>query len=295
MNNKLKELIEKKGNITDVASILGITKEYLLMLINGKRTSVSPTLLIILSKVLDIPATELKNIIRNDKPPDMSNNSQFQFYRYLEIALNALDDNNIDLLDTISGFITDMQDDILLKDNFLVWHSALKKTFSARYREGLEGFLMAVEFTAKFAIEKRFKAKILAGIGGAYTALGNYKVGLQAFRSCLKLWSEGKATGLVYLNLGTVYRRKQYIDYSKESYMKAYELGADFVKLEALSSLIQLYLDTKDLNKARYYMINGYLAGKIYDSARGKADLFVNIGAYFNEDQKNKASPFLSK
>lgn len=294
MNKQLKILIETKGSLTEVANTLGVTCEYLNILISGRRTSVSPNILLALASILEIPASDLRRIIKNNSSTSNTdiNHEQFQFYRYLEMVLDALESNNREQRIVAFNKIKAMPDSIVLKENFLIWHTAIEKTFSAQFKDGLEGFITAKDFKPKLSIEKRFKARILGGIGGAYTALGDYKAALKAFRDCLKVWNEGKFSGLVYLNLGTLYRRKQYMDYAKESYELAYKLGADFVKLEALASLIQLYLDQKELDKARRCVIEGYLASKMYPDPWGQSDLLVNTGVYFNEVNKTKRARF---
>lgn len=115
---------------------------------------------------------------------------------------------------------------------------------------------------------------------------------MKAFRSSLLLWDTGKQVALVHLNMGTLYRRSHQLIRASKAYQMAIENGSYFVKIGALSSLIQLSFDKNDMVSSRKFVLMGYWLSKKDLGHRGKDDLFCNIGTYYSFLGKTKRAKY---
>lgn len=289
-----------------LAKTCHISKSYLSMLLNGQRPNSRFPILVRLAVALDLPVHRVQELLHTFDDSILSENlpevlsekaSQNQFLDYLQQILDALEQNDLLTVSRLNDVIHEkVPDSVPLKSHYSSWYEAYNLTFQNNFESAIPLFLKASTFTARYEIEKRFKAKILVGLGAAYTARGQYQYSIRCFRQSLLLWAKGTQAARVYMNLGTLYRRLAKYEFSVCVYEHAYELGTEVLKLYALAGLIQLSLDQMEYNKARKYVLKGYALAKTFNSPRGKGDLYCNIAEYyFAIDKLHRSEVFFRK
>lgn len=298
--NALRSILKvRKIKMQDLAKRCGISNGYLSMIIAGERKNVSSEILFCLADELQLSTLELEHLLNipHHAYETPSESVKLKFQEYLSDALDALDVNDQKKLDALTEKIRILDDPcVALKNHYLDWYEAWHLAFESRLDEALQKFHRAHQFKPRTNIERRFKAKILGGLGGVYTAQGNYKLAMKAMRDSLFLWPDGKQAGWIYLNMGTLHRRMGNPLAAMDAFHQAYELGASFIKLLALSSGLQISFDINDEEKARQYAVRGYLLAKSLEDPRGKCDLFCNIAQYYaRKDKPKRAEPFYLK
>lgn len=269
-----------------------IDEGYFSRLLNGQRSNPSFSVLILLADELGLPVDVIQKLLQKSYDSFVDENnpkvlleqaSKETFIYYLQQVLDASDQSKVSRVADLTKIISDIiPDSVPLKSLYLTWHEAYNLTIQNKFEASIPMFEEASKFISRSQIEKRFKAKILVGLGTAYMASGNYRQSIHVFRRSLLLWNERFQVARVNMNLGTLYRRISKYEFSKDAYEKAYEFGTSTIKLYALSGLIQLALDKEDYSTAREYVIRGYIQAKRFDSPRGKGDLYCNIAEYYS-------------
>lgn len=299
--NGLKAYLETKHiKVKKLAQDSGISKSYLYMVLNNERTNLSPFVLSCLSNNLGLSLEKIKQLLNANYKEYIEEPNEIaliEFREYLSKVLDALDINDQSQADYYTEKIKNLDNSLVpLTTQFFEWYDAWHLAFENRFNEAIEKFHNAQDFKPKTDIERRFKAKIIGGLGGAYIAKGNYKKAMIALRLSLFLWPNGKQAGWVHLNTGTLFRRMHRYERAIESFNRAYDLGAAFIGLFALSSLIQICFDVNDLKAAHRYVVRGYLYAKGQEESRGKGDLYCNIAEYYVRINKpNRAEKYYSK
>lgn len=226
----------------------------------------------------------------------MINSEYYNALILLEEVLNALELNDQASIKSITNKLLNMKNSVNIAERYILWYEGWQLTLKNSFVDAINLFEQSLNFKIKTKTEKRFMAKIFSSIGGAKVALGDYIYAMKAFRKSLLLWDEGKQASLVYLNMGTLYRRTHKYNYSLQSYQKAFDNGSNFVRIKALSSIAQVAFDKKDLVKARETILKGYRIAKVEEGTRGKDDLYCNIGTYYKLiGKKKRAIKWLNK
>lgn len=280
----------QKNNIhpSYLAKRCQLSKNYLSNVLNGQRSNPRFPVIVRLAVELDLPVHTVQELLNTSYDSFMSENglsknaSQTHFYDCLQRILDASEQNDFLMISHLNEAIhIEVPDSVPLKLYYLCWYEAYNLTSQNKFESAIPLFLEASTFVPRYEIEKRFKAKVLLGLGAAYTARGNYRQSIKSFRQSLLLWSEGFQAARVYMNLGTLHRRLSKYKLSVSAYEKAYEIGTAGIKLYTIVGLIQITLDKEDYIAARKWVIRGYMQAKTLDSPRGKGDLYCNIAEYY--------------
>ena len=198
----------------------------------------------------------------------------------INIILDALEKNNQDIIKEYTDKVR--TESTIIAANYIKWYEGWQLTLQNRFDDAIEYFKDALLIEPRGNTERRFMAKVLGSLGGTYVAKGNNKLAMKAFKQSLSLYDYGKQVGLVYLNMGTLFRRNNQLHHAKNYYLRASEMGSAFVKIMAVSGLLQIALDCNEINAAREYVVKGYWFAKRTQEPRGKDDLFCNIGVYYS-------------
>ncbi|KLU62610.1 tetratricopeptide repeat protein [Peptococcaceae bacterium CEB3] len=280
-------LQEENVRPSTLAKSCRLSESYMSRILNGQRLNPCIGVLERLGAELDLPVDRVQKLL--DTPYNsfisartLSQNATEQFFGLLKETLDALDQSDLATVCGLNDVICrKVPDSVCLKFNYLSWFEAFNSTLQGKFETAIPVFFEASQFSPRYDIEKRFKGKILGGLGAAYTARGKYTQGMKAFRQSLFLWSEGFQAAWVNMNLGTLYRRLTRYELSIGAYEYADKYGTAVTKLQAFVGLIQVSLDRKDFSAARKYVLKGYAHAKTLDSPRGKGDLYCNIAEYY--------------
>lgn len=296
----LKEIFNKKNlTLSEVARSCKISSSYLSMIINGHRNNVSIEILEALAEELKITRNDIEGILKTDShqlKQNLTTRDREQSLSYLGEVLNALEVNDTSEIERLTTMLNQLSEWDSIAQKYAEWYQGWRLTLQNRFLDALLLFNSAKQFRPKTETERRFMAKILSSIGGACVAKGDYKAALDSFRKSLYLWSSGKQVAIVYLNMGTLYRRSHKYALSKQAYEKAIEYGSNFIKMRAYSSLAQTAFDKNNLVMARREILNGYRVARSEQEPRGKDDLYCNIGVYYSmTGRENRAKKWLEK
>lgn len=286
--------------MAELAKRCGISQSYLSRIANGARTKVDVFLLTKLAQELDISLVELEFLIAAGKSECSAGDTLekkeelTEIHQCIQDALDALEHGNMSMFHAVAQKARKMNDSVPRKRNFLAWCEGVILILENRYAESLVNFESAIFLKPKYGIEKKFLAKIVSGLGSINVAMGNYHSAMQFFRKSLMIWKEGSQAGSVYLNMGTLYRRRHLYSLAIDFYERALELGESSVKLMAYTGLGQIGLDRKNIEQARQYLLRGYVLAKSQIRDEGKGNLYCNLGQYYKQlGQLGKAIRFL--
>lgn len=179
-----------------------------------------------------------------------------------------------------------------VRNIILAWHEGmtlLDRGFAtkalAACRKGLE---LNSEPKGASEIIQRVFARIHNTIGAAYLLLGKYKDAFLNFKESIRLWPDSPLSTVTYINIGTLMRRIGNLELAKNYFRLAAKAPHSVVIPAALSSLAQIAIDQKELDKARKYVLSGYLAAKRAKREIGRSELYVNLGLYYKETGKHE-------
>lgn len=272
-----------------LANRAGLSPSYISMIANGKRPKVRFTTQIRLAKALNLPLSEFQKLLSASAtttilPLHQKRDPFSLFYELLEGSLAALHNNDIAKFRFLSTELLDnVSDTVPLKTNFLFWYTALTLTFDNRFESAKIEMMKAAQFKAMTPLEKQFKAKILSSTGSIFIALGHYKEALKMFRTSLLVCGHGEQAAVVYLNMGTLFRRKHHFTSSLKAYEKAISMGNPQLQILAYSGLGQLAMDYRYYPSARKYLLTGYCLSGTLDKDLHKGDILCNLGKYYKE------------
>src|SRR5665647_1183441 len=172
----------QRNNIrpASLAKTCRLSKSYLSMLINAKFSNPRFPVLVRLAAALGLPVQVVQELLHTSFDSFISGNipkvlsekpsPQHQFHNYLEQILDASEQNDLSMLSHLNEVIRNVvPDSVTLKSYLLCWYEAYNLTFQNKFEPAIPLFIYASAFTARYEIEKRFKAKILVGLGAAYT------------------------------------------------------------------------------------------------------------------------------
>lgn len=291
MAETFETLCRAKGiKVTELAKRCGVSQSYLSRIVNGEKHNVDPYILTKLAYELDMSLLEVEILVVTGKPPDSwresirNEHEQIEFQHCIHAALDALDLGDISRFNGLSERVKAMNEqDVPLKQNYMDWYEGVSLSFANRYGEAMVKLEEAGRFKPRNDIERNLLAKIIGGLGGIYVAQGDYQTAMKMFRKSLMIWGEGSQAGSVYLNMGTLFRRRQKYASAIQAYERAVELGTSSVKLLAYTGLGQVALDLQDSRQARRYLLKGYMIAKSQENDEGKANLYCNLGKYYKE------------
>lgn len=188
----------QKNNIrpSSLAERCQLSESYLSMLLNRQRPNPRFSVLVPLAAELDLPVHRVQELLHTSYDSFISelseNASQNHFFDYLQQIVDAAEQSDFLMVSHLNDAICNVvPDSVPLKSYYLCWYEAYNLTSQNKFESAIPLFLEASTFTPRYEIEKRFKAKLLLGLGAAYTARGKYHQSMKFFRQSLILWPEG--------------------------------------------------------------------------------------------------------
>lgn len=286
MDQRFELLFQSQAvSLSELARCAQITPGYLSKIVNGQTSNVSVGILARISEQIDLPMDELLRMLKEkDFLPESIATTEIlpeSFEEIVQRALDALESGNHEEFYLLSERMNHFPS--YLQKSYIDWFEGLQFAYKNLYDPALEKFLSAQQFKSRSAIERRFKAKIMFGIASLYLGKGNYKKAFAMFRKSLMTWGEGVHAGTVYLNMGTLYRRKGTYDSAELCYRSALLIPVPYIQLLGYAALGQLYMDHKRFPEARAVLLQGYCFAKYSPGDRGKGELFCNLGKYYKE------------
>lgn len=294
----LKQMIKESSlELKELAQQCNISSSYLSLILNGRRTNINDEIIGTLAEKLNVTKEDIRNLLIPQRNLNKESSfSEKQALQSLNDFLDALETADKERINYYINQLSSIINEYPIAIRVLEWHKGWQLTLKNQFQDALAIFEKALQFTPNDCVEKRFKAKVLSSKGGALVAKGKYKEALRAFRKSLLVWNSGKQVAIVYLNMGTLFRRSHHHKYALVSYEKAIEYGSNPIKITALSSLAQLAFDKNDLQKARVYLLQGYWVAKMEINPKGKDDLYCNIGIYYSlQGKMDRAKKWIRK
>lgn len=298
-------------NLHEIAARSGISVGYLSLIFSGKRKNVRLSVLTRLGFALNLSVEEIKRWIPESPEKDLLAEQVGQKEKN---QMGTPKDKEQELQDLILRILISLEkfDPIQLNElkreaekvslqvpltyKLVKWIEGIFEGQNSQFNRALDHFMEARTFRATKVYEKRMLAKIYGGMGGCYTALGDHKMAFKMFTKSLNIWGSGVEAALVYLNMGTLYRRCRQYRYSRQSYLQAIEMGSDFIQIMAYSGLGQICIDQKNLGSARTFLLRGYQLSRQQPEMWGVSELYCNLGIMYKLSlMYNKAKVILYK
>lgn len=288
-------------SLTEIADASGISLSYLSLILSGKRRNVSKATLARIGAVLNLSIEEVQDlIIRQIKPSTplkvklVRNIKQEEIIKQTLTLLEHFDIEKLNLIKTKAQELNSLE--FKLKQYYLLWIDGILAARNNQFKEALISFDHAYNFKATTSNEKRMLAKVYGGLGSVYIALNDHKMALKMLKKSLRVWCKNNDAALVFLNLGTLYRRTCNYPSAIRAYMLVLEIGQGYIKTLAYSGLGQIYIDINDLPTARGFLLKGYIYSKRLEDKWGTQDLLCNLGMYYKiVGQLKKAEFILNK
>ncbi|AHF08438.1 tetratricopeptide repeat protein [Desulfitobacterium metallireducens] len=289
-------------SLTDISEATGISLSYLSLILSGKRTNVSLGVLTRIGAVLNLSIEEVQFLISQQIKPAIPKKEKMvrdnaEQQEIIEQTLILLEHFDIEKLNLLKSKVQEKSSsDFQLKEYYLLWIDGIVATRNNLYQEAFKFLDRACNFKAVTSNEKRMLARIYGGIGSTYLALSEYKLALKMFKKSLHIWYKGNEAALVYLNLGTLYRRTRKYSNAIRAYTLSLDLGESYFKTLAYSGLGQIYMDLNDMRSARSILLKGYAYSKKNTDKWGCQDILCNLGQYYKLiEQLHRAEFTLNK
>lgn len=310
MNTSGSALLPTEYNLKEISQKSGISVGYLSLIFNGKRTKVSLSVLTRLGFTLNLSIDEVRRLIeksseqarkRNklEEAAEQKLNQSTQEERLkglIQRTIQCLEHFDPLQLENIKREVESDLEELPLKYRLVKWIEGIQAARNNQFTTALDFLMEARMIRATKPYEKRMLAKIYGGMGSCYTALGDRKMAFKMFTKSLNIWGRGHDAGLVYLNMGTLYRRCHQYSRAKQAYLQAIEMGSLFIQFMAYSGLGQVALDQKKLDEARVILLKGYLISKKHPYTWGVPELYCNLGILYKLTSKyNLAQKVLSR
>lgn len=281
-------------SLTEISDASGISISYLSLIVNNKRKANKVTLARI-GAVLNLSIEEVQVLINQQFGSSLKNGeSPTPNDILIEQTLVALEHFNIQTINRLrANVLTLKPSEFILKTFYLLWVEGIIAARKNQFEEALRLLNKAQKFKAKTTMEKRMLAKIYGGLGSVYIALGNHKMSLNYFKKSLRLWNNGNDASLVYLNLGTLFRRMNRYSDAIRAYNLSLEMGFSYVNTLAYSGLGKIYLDLNNMETARQILLKGYVHSKKIEDKWGYQDLLCNLGIYYKKSGRLKRAEFI--
>lgn len=288
-------------NLTEISNATGISMSYLSLIFSGKRKKVSKAILARIASAFNISIEEVEYSIQHiQRSPIIKHklvSDQSKQQKIISQTLDILEHFDIERLKDLKNVSSKLSpSEFELKEWYSLWIDGILAARNNQFEEAQRFLDEAKNFRPKTAHEKRMLAKIYGGLGSVYIVLSNNKIALQMFKKSLRLWNTGFDAALVYLNLGTLYRRMRKFPNAIKSYMMTLDFGYGYIKTLAYSGLGQIYIDINDLPTARTFLLEGYVYLKRTRDKWGSQDLLCNLGIYYKlSGQLKRAEYILTK
>lgn len=298
-------------NLHEIARRSGISVGYLSLILNGKRKNVSLSIVIRLAFALNLPVEEVKGWIlkasekskyteskggKEEAQKETQKEWDEEVQGLILRILKSLEKFDALQLKELKSEAERIPTQIPLKYKLIEWIKGILAGQNSQFNQALDHFMRARTFRARRSPEKRMLAKIYGAMGGCYTAQGNHKMAFKMFAKSLNIWGSGADAALVYLNMGTLYRRCHKYRYASQSYLQAIEIGSYFIRIMSYSGLGQIGIDQKDLESARTILLRGCMLSKRQPEMWGVPELYCNLGIVYKLSRKyNKAKNILNR
>lgn len=303
-------LFSSEYSLNELSKKSGISVGYLSLIFNGKRTNVSLAVLTRLGYTLDLSVAEVRQLIQKsvknataknqaamaDPQKEKQEEQEKRIKDIIQCVIQCLEHYDPIQLEKLKRDAAEGLEESPLKYRLLQWIEGIQAARHNQFTLALGYLMEARMFRAGNPQEKRMLAKIYGGLGSCYTALGDRKMGFKMFAKSLNIWGRGPDAALIYLNMGTLYRRSRQYHYANQAYTQAIEMGSFFIQIMACSGLGQVALDQEDLERARVILLRGYVLSKKRPCTWGVPELYCNLGTLYKLSQKlSKANYILNK
>lgn len=303
-------LMPLEYNLNELSQRSGISVGYLSLIFNGKRTNVSLSVLTRLGYTLNLSVDEVRRLIQKSSEHALEKNrleeadeqkmtlsaQEERLKGLIQCTIQCLEHFDPIQLEKIKRDAGSDLETLPLKFRLVKWIEGIQAARNNQFTTALDLLLEARMFRPAKPHEKRMLAKIYGGMGSCYTALGDRKMAFKMFTKSLNIWGRGHDAALVYLNMGTLYRRCHQYNNAKQAYMQAIEMGSFFIQIMAYSGLGQVAIDQKEMEKARVILLRGYLITKKHPYTWGVPELYCNLGILYKLSHKyNLARKVLCK
>lgn len=287
-------------SLIEISEATGISLSYLSLILSGKRKNISLSMLSRIGAALDLSIEETRLFISQQIKPTLPKKAKtirtsIEQEEIIEQTLAVLEQNfDIEKLDQLKIRVKEKNaSEFQLKECYLLWIDGILATRNNLYQEAFKFLDQARNFKAVTFSEKRMLARICGGIGSTYLALSEYKLAVKMFKKSLHLWSKGNQAALIYLNLGTLYRRTRKYSNAIRAYILCRDLGEGYFKTLAYSGLGQVYIDLNNMPSARSILLEGYVYSRKNTDKWGCQDLFCNLGEYYKCIGKLQRAEFM--
>lgn len=289
-------------SLIEISEATGISLSYLSLILSGKRKNISLSMLSRIGAALGLSIEETRLYISQQIKPTLpkkakTTRSNREQQEIIEQTLAVLANFDIEKLNQLKIRAQETSSsDFQLKECYIYWIDGIIATKNNQYQEAHKFLDQASNFKTVTSGEKRMLARIYGGLGSTYLVLSEYKKALKMFKKSLHLWSKGNEAALVYLNLGTLYRRTRKYSNAIRAYILCRDLGEGYFKTLAYSGLGQVYIDLNNMPSARSILLEGYVYSKKSTDKWGCQDLFCNLGEYYKcTGQLRRAEFMLNK
>lgn len=273
-------------SITEIADESGISLSYLSLILSGKRRNVSKAILARIGSILNMSIEEVQDLINQQIKPSTpliaKSVRNIKQQEIIKKTLTLLEHFDIKELKLLRNKVQELNPlDFELKEYYLFWIDGILATRNNQFKEALKFLDQAHNFKPITSNEKRMLARIYGGLGSIYIALSDHKMALRMLKKSLHIWCKENEAALVYLNLGTLYRRTHKYPSAIKAYVLSLDIGHSYFRTLAYSGLGQIYIDLNDMPSARSILLEGYIYSKRNTDKWGCQDLFCNLGHYY--------------
>lgn len=286
-------------NLHEIAQRSGISVGYLSLILKGKRKNVSLSVVTRLAFAFNLSVEEVKGWIlmtSEEAQTEIPKRKEWdeEVQSLILRILKSLEKFDALQLKELMSEAERLPSQIPLKLKLIEWIEGIFSGQNSQFNQALDHFMQARTFRARKSPEKRMLAKIYGAMGGCYTALGNHKMAFKMFAKSLNIWGSGADAALVYLNMGTLYRRCHKYRYASQSYLQAIEIGSCFIQIMAYSGLGQIGIDQKDFQGALGFLYKGYQLSRHQSDLWGVPELYCNLGIVYKLSSRyNEAKEIL--
>ncbi len=246
----LKKYIVRRGiSVDEIARQCKISESYASKIINNRAGIIKSEVLANMAYYLKLSLPKLDLLRRTyvtEPPRSLSaiakEGTKIIFQEYLDNVLTSIDEYDQARMDKYHGKIVELKDKSMdIYSAYIAGYDGWRLLLEDKLEGSLECFKEAQAFNAGNELEIRLKSQTLSGLGEALIARGYYRESMKALRKSLMMRTNGgKGAGWIYLQMGTLFKRKGDFVQALVAYRKAQAFGDNIIGILALSAQSQL-------------------------------------------------------